>query len=225
MAALSLGVALSACGSDDEGNASNNRADTTMNGGVDASETVPSATDTSVPNVTPPNAATTMNDANILAKMKATDQMEIAMGNMAREKGEHAEVKAFGKMLVDDHTRMMTQGDAMASKLAITPVMSPGDNSHQMMEQSMGALRNASGAAFDSMLVALAVQGHQKTLTDLTTMASTVSNNEVKNLITGAMPVIQKHLERAQAIQGSLGSGNSGTVSGAVQGGTGSGSR
>lgn len=214
MAALSIGLAFSACSNTHDSADKRSEVNDPEQAGSNSQATVPSATDTGMQNATPPNTANTMDDATIMGKMMATDEMEMSMGNRARMKGQNAEVKALAKMIEDDHTKMLTQAEDLATKLALNPVMPPPD---PMMEQAMVALGNASGATFDSMFVAMNIQGHEKTLADLATMQGVATKQEVKDLIAAAIPVIQKHLDRAKQIQGSIGGGHSGNVSGAVK--------
>lgn len=208
-AALACSLLLAACDVDDEDRADKRSDLSEAEAGPDSRTTVPSATDTGVTGGAPPSSlpTPTMTDANILAKLKMMNDMEVAHGTMAREKGRNAEVQALGKMIVDDHTKMIAQGDNLAGQLSLTPEPPRADSTQAIMERTMNLLNNATPQAFDSLFVAMTLEAHQRALNDLATMQSLAQRTELKNHIAAAIPVVQKHYDRAKQIQGSLGGG------------------
>ncbi|MEP7219710.1 MAG: DUF4142 domain-containing protein, partial [Bacteroidota bacterium] len=148
-----------------------------------------------------------MNDANILAALSMADSAEITEGKLALKKGKNADVKKFAQMMITDHGTMMSDGKALAAKLNITPTLPADDNMKgetAMMVQELTAA--ADGADFDAKYIAEAIGDHQKDLTMLNDMQAKAQAPELKDAISKAIPVVQKHLDRAKEIQGKLGS-------------------
>lgn len=195
-------IILGACGNPEEDN--NSRSDTgTVVPGRDAAPSTPSATD---PNALDTTAgAGKMTDANILAKLKEMNEGEVAEGTLAKDKGTHKDVKTFAQMLITDHTKMRAQGEDLAGTLKITPQPLPSDRDREEMQQAMQMLQSTpEGKGFDSMFIAHAIDMHLKTLDRLNTMREQATEERLKTHITDALPIIQRHLDRAKEIQGTL---------------------
>lgn len=152
-------------------------------------------------------SAPAMTDANIFAKLDESNSLEVAEGKIGEQKGKSADVKAFAKMLVDDHGKMKKAGSDLAKSLNITPAPPAGDTSAQEMEHASQMLNGASAASFDSLFIAHEIDGHQKTLAALNMMQGMAKNDSLKMLITNAIPTVQHHLDQATSIQGKLASG------------------
>jgi putative membrane protein len=140
-----------------------------------------------------------------------SDMYEIAAGNLAQERGQHADVKAFGKMLVTDHTR--TSGEMKTSAQGVADVTLPTamDERRQGMVDN---LRQAPADQFDRVFLAQQVAAHQEALTLAQTYAENGENAALKAHAAKGAPMIQKHLDRARQLEGSMGGG-----SGQAQGG------
>jgi len=162
--------------------------------------------------VTPPPAettaaATTLSDPNIVFVLHAANAADSARGKLAETKGTSPEVKSYGKLMVGEHHTLNEQGDALAKKLNVTPVAPANDQSEAQARMEMDSLTAlANGAAWDKAYIAYEV-GYHQALKDIATKAlAQAQNAELKALITKAAPVIQHHLDRAQAIQTKMGS-------------------
>ncbi|MDB5034196.1 MAG: outer membrane protein-like protein [Chlorobi bacterium] len=148
-----------------------------------------------------------MNDANILAALSMADSAEITEGKLALKKGKNADVKKFAQMMITDHGKMMSDGKALAARLKITPTPAADDNMKGETEMMVQELTSAAdGADFDAKYIAEAVGDHQKDLTMLNAMQAKAQAPELKDAIGKAIPIVQKHLDRAKEIQGKLGS-------------------
>jgi putative membrane protein len=145
-------------------------------------------------------------DANIVALLDEANKADSASGAFALKKASNAEVKAFAKMMMSEHHALRVQGQALAKKLKVTPEAPADDPVKQAGEAEMTALKSAgSGAAFDRTYIDQEVGVHKAVL-DLAGKAhDQTSNAELKTLIEKAKPTIQKHLDRAQELQQTLG--------------------
>lgn len=173
--------------------------DTSMNATAPANTT---ATATGAANAPAPG---TMTDAQIFARLAAANEGEVAAGRMAEKKATNADVKAFARMMVTDHTKLLNDGNALAKKLNVTPDTAAADSIRNANKTLADQLRGAAkGAAFDSTYVDAQVTGHQATLDMLKNAAGAAQNADLKKALNDAMPVVQKHLGRIQSIQGKL---------------------
>lgn len=185
-------------------------------GGENASDTTGMGTDTSMNAAAPANttatpgaanapAAGAMTDAQIFARLTAANEGEIAAGKLAEKKATNADVKAFARMMVTDHTKLLNDGNALAKKLKVTPDTAAADSirsaNKSLADQLQGA---AKGAAFDSTYVDAQVAGHQATLDMLKNAAGAAQSADLKKALNDAIPTVQKHLDKIQEIQGKL---------------------
>src|SRR6476620_6272240 len=64
-------------------------------------------------------------DAQIAAIVVTANQTDIDAGKLAESRGKSAEVKAFGKQMVTDHTGVNKQAVALVTKLGVKPEDNP----------------------------------------------------------------------------------------------------
>ncbi|CAN5835322.1 hypothetical protein BH11GEM1_BH11GEM1_06590 [soil metagenome] len=154
-----------------------------------------------------PAPAPALSDANVLAKLDADNVADSSAGAMAVAKGTSASVKEFGRMMMKDHHAMRVEGAALASKAGITPALPPGDAdaaADATVADSMTSMPK--GAAWDKFFADHQVDGHTKVLQFAQDAANRTQNADLKAMIQKAAPTVEKHLVKAKAIQGALGS-------------------
>lgn len=154
--------------------------------------------------VTPANAP--LNDANIAAILDQANESDSARGVLAEKKGTSADVKNFGKLMVADHHALRKAGQDLAKKLNLTPQLPAGDSSQAKSKTELDSLTAMpKGTAWDKAYINYEVAYHQGLLETATKALGVVQNQELKNLVKGAAPTVQHHLDRAKAIQKKLG--------------------
>src|SRR5207253_6476614 len=112
----------------------------------------------------------------------------------------NAQVKAFARQMIADHSAMEKQGLPLAKTLGVAPTDSTQEKQDAMNDQ-LGDLKDKKGADFDKAYMDMQVQAHQKTLADLQSFQNKAQNADLKKMITGAIPKVQAHLEKAQQLQ------------------------
>lgn len=151
-------------------------------------------------------AAGAPNDAQIAAIVLAANAVDSTAGELAKQKGTHAEVKQFGQTMVTDHGGVNKQAVALATKLNLTP--EENATSRQLTqggEQSRAQLNGLSGAAFDRAYIDHEVEYHQTVLDAIDqTLIPNAQNAELKALLTQVRPAVAAHLEMAKGIQTKL---------------------
>lgn len=180
---VALAAALfSACGG------SNNKATTDS-----SSTTTIVKTDTAVA----AKVDTGMTDSIFAKKAAIGGMAEVALGKMVASKTQNAQVKAFAKMMIMDHGKANDELLLIAKKNNINLPSAP-DADHKSVADSLSKL---SGDDFDKAYVAAMVDGHHKTLALMNKEAQTGKDPDLKAFASRTAPVVQKHLDKINAIQ------------------------
>jgi putative membrane protein len=151
--------------------------------------------------------AQTVTDPQIASIVVTANQVDIDAGNLAASKASNAEVKAFGKQMVTDHTGVNKQATELVTKLKVTPE----DNATSRSLKSGGddnlkQLRGLKGKAFDKAYVDHEVAYHQQVLDAIDkTLIPNAKNAELKALLVKVRPAFVAHLEHAKHLQSTMG--------------------
>lgn len=150
-------------------------------------------------------AAASLTDANIVYLLDRANMMDSATGSVAATKGTSAEVRDFGKRMMRDHHQLRQQGADLAKKLSVTPAPPANDTTQAHMDKVMSNLNGAAkGMDFDKTYIDSEVETHKAVLEMATNAMNQAQNAELKNLIQKAAPLLQAHLDAAEAIQRNL---------------------
>jgi putative membrane protein len=136
--------------------------------------------------------------------MKAAQggQAEVALGQLAQAKATDSQVKAYGQMLVTDHSKA---NDDLMSIARTKSVTLPSDMS-AAQKSTKDRLDKQTGAAFDRAFMNQMVRDHQNDIKEFE-QASKSSDPDVKAFAEKALPTLRHHLEEAQRIVKTLGAG------------------
>jgi predicted outer membrane protein len=143
---------------------------------------------------------------------------EVRLGQMAVERAQETSIKAFGQMLVKDHTEANTELSMIAAQMKIVPAAEIDKKHSELVER----LSKLNGAEFDRAYIMAMIEGHQSVAAQLrewTTASRPLGNPPAgdpkaadlarggpnEEQLTGwaikALPIVEKHLERARALQ------------------------
>ena len=147
------------------------------------------------------------NDAQIAHIVVTANQVDIDAGKLAEKQGSTAEVKAFGKQMVTDHSGVNKQAGDLAKKLGVKPQDNPTSQSLKKGgDENVAKLKKLKGKEFDKAYVDNEVTYHQAVLDAIDkTLIPSAQNAELKALITKVRPAFVGHLEHAKMLQGKLG--------------------
>jgi len=136
----------------------------------------------------------------VLLKLHHANQMEVAAGKLAQEKGQSKDVKSFGKTLVNDHTAADKKVMALAKQEKIDlPTSEP------MSDDKMEKMKSASGADFDQMFAAEMLEAHKQAVADAKSARDATADKKLKSLLATTIPVLEKHRDTAQKLTDKLG--------------------
>ena len=145
-------------------------------------------------------------DGQILAFAGAASRGEIAEGKLAETKATNPKVKAFARLMVSDHTKMLAEGNSFAKKNNITPDSTKSD----IADLQKGAIDEMNdlqtkpkGNDWDKDFIDKSIDDHKAVLDKLQKAQSATTNPQLKDLLTKATTKVQDHLQKAQAIKDS----------------------
>ena len=143
-----------------------------------------------------------LNETTILGMLDGANKADSTGGALASKKGTDPEIKAYGEMMMADHHQLREDGEALATKLGVTPEPPAKDPISPYSAAAASAIQKAKkGEDFDKTYIDNEVAVHQAVLDAVNMARVATTNQEIKDLILKATPVIQQHLEKAQAIQ------------------------
>ena len=148
--------------------------------------------------------ATDSPDARFLMDAARNDVAEIKLGQLAQQKGQSEEVREFGKMLEQDHSKSGKETSELAKDLGVVPPAQP--SAEQM--QKYDALEKLSGTEFDQQFAAEMVKGHQEEIAKYEKQAQSASNPKVAKLAEDTLPTLKEHLAVAQGLQSGSAAGH-----------------
>jgi len=197
---LAAALALAACSSDHNAATSDTAMGQPAVAGTTTGAAATPATPATPAGSTATASSTKMTDANIIAAEEGGDSSEVAIATYVRSHASSAAVKSYAAMLVADHGKALSEVKSLASKLDITPQAPPNDTTAQKTAHTVATLQSLHGAALDSTFVNDEIMDHQHDIAEAHDMADDAQNAQVKSMVQQSLPVLQKHLDRAQAL-------------------------
>lgn len=145
-------------------------------------------------------------DAQILAFASTANSGEIQEAKLAQHKATNPAVKKFAALMIADHTKMLADGKALATKLAITPDTSRSDVS-DLAKGGANDIKDLTskkaGTDWDNDYMGIQVDTHQKVLDKLNDASRAAQAPELKTALSAAIAKVQDHLTQAKAIKDS----------------------
>ena len=155
-------------------------------------------------------AGAALTDANIVALLDEANKADSSAGAVASKKATSPAVKEFARLMMSEHHALRKQGQDLAKKLGVTPAPPATNPLQPLVEAETAALESTpKGAEFDRVYIEQEIAAHKAVLDLAENAGSQAQNEQLKALIDQAKPVIEKHLEHAEKIQGELGSATS----------------
>jgi putative membrane protein len=173
--------------------------------------TTPS-TSPSGPALTPPVSSglgTTPSPAEMLAELHMANTSEVALGKVAQQRAHSADVKAFGKRMVTDHTALDKDVQHWGKKNNVTIGAPPQDDAHRTEMQRMSDLKqrleSLSGTEFDKTYMQAMAEDHANDLKTVQAFEQQATDKSVKPLLEHARKVIASHKKEADKLVDKLG--------------------
>jgi putative membrane protein len=139
-------------------------------------------------------------DSEFLVDQAEVNLAEIEIGKLAQTKGVNPEVKKFGKMLVDDHTKAASEVSALAKTKNFTLPTSLTEEGQDEYKK----LNEKSGADFDKKFADMMIDGHEKAIKKLEEASKDAKDPDVRTWASNNIAGLTAHLEHAKMLKQNL---------------------
>jgi putative membrane protein len=170
------------------------------------------------PEVATPPAVEENREAAVLEALHQEDRREIAIAQMAPERGSQA-VKELAAMLMRDHQDIDAKvvDYATAQKVNLVPDTPEAQATEREGSQTLAKLHALEGAELDRAFATVMIIDHQKGLNLVKEAQQSVENPRFKELLSEIEPLLHKHLEAAQQLEAAVASAPAPATSKKVQ--------
>ncbi|MEN2401195.1 DUF4142 domain-containing protein [Flavobacterium sp. MC2016-06] len=139
-------------------------------------------------------------DSEFLVDIAEVNLAEIEIGKLAQIKSTNPDVKSFGKMLVDEHTKSASEVSALASKknfVLPTSITEEGKEEYKKLNEK-------SGLDFDKKFADMMIDGHEKAIEKLTKASEDAKDEDVKLWASNNISNLTAHLQHAKMLKQDL---------------------
>ena len=194
VAGFALLIGFAACS--DSSTTANSTTTTTDSTTNTSSNTASSDNGTGNPAETSPRTPFSAQDSTFVMKAAIGGLMEVEAGNVAQQNSTNDRVKAFGTMMVNDHSKANSELTTLAGGRGVTiPTALPPD-----MQKHIEEMRKMKEKQFNNHYMSMMVNDHQKTIADFEKQANSGADPELKAWAQKTLPALQMHRDSATAI-------------------------
>ncbi|RRH95274.1 DUF4142 domain-containing protein [Mesorhizobium tamadayense] len=136
-----------------------------------------------------------------VAAVPNANEFEIQSSKLAEEKSASADVKAFAKQMIADHTKVaedfkgaLSQGQTTASVKSAGPSLQPKE------QQLLGELKGASGKDFDQQYIKMQNDAHKDAVALFSTYAKSGDDPAMKEFAKKTLPALKMHEKHAKEL-------------------------
>jgi putative membrane protein len=147
-------------------------------------------------------SAATLTPADYAKKAAEGDMFEIQSSQLALEKSTNDAVKAFAKMMVDDHKNSSAKLTAAAERDNFA--ISPPKDLDQTHQNQMDDMKSKSGAAFDKVYVEDQLKAHESALALHKEFASSGDQPAMKAAAAEISGVVTQHLDHLRKLNAAV---------------------
>ncbi|HUP30414.1 MAG TPA: DUF4142 domain-containing protein [Usitatibacter sp.] len=134
-------------------------------------------------------------ERKFMEKAALDGMAEVQMGQLAQQKAQNPQVKEFAGRMVQDHTKANDELKQLASAKGVT-LPADADRDHK---KHADELAKKSADKFDHEYMEHMVKEHKKDVKEFEKQAKDAKDPDVKAFAQKTLPVLQAHLQAAQA--------------------------
>ena len=135
-------------------------------------------------------------DSTFVMKAAMGGMMEVEGGNTAQQNAANDRVKAFGTMMVNDHSKANSELMSLAQQHGLmVPTTLPAD-----MQSHLKEMGNMKGASFDKHYMGMMVSDHAKDIAEFEKQANNGNDPDLKAWAAKTLPTLRMHADSATAI-------------------------
>lgn len=122
--------------------------------------------------------------------------LEVELGKLAQDKALNKRVKAFGKMMVTDHSKAGEELKALAAKKNISL---PGSLTDEQTKE-VNQLEEKSGVDFDKSYLKKMLADHRQDIKEFQDQAKKGTDDELKAFAAKMLDVLKTHFDSARSV-------------------------
>ncbi|MDQ1151286.1 DUF4142 domain-containing protein [Sphingobacterium zeae] len=139
-------------------------------------------------------------DAKFVTEAANGGMTEVELGKLAQQKGQHADVKAFGEMMVKDHSKANDEIATLAQSKNITLPATLGAEEQNLKDE----LSKKSPSDFDKSYIEAMVNDHEKDVKLFENASKNLKDADLKMFVDKTLPTLRSHLEHAKSTKEKL---------------------
>jgi putative membrane protein len=139
-------------------------------------------------------------DSEFLVDATEINLEEIEIGKLAQTKSTNPEVKKFGKMLVDEHTKSATDVKTIADSRNFSLPTSITEEGKDQYDK----LNEKTGVDFDKKFADMMVDGHEKAIDKFKKASEDATDHEIITWASNNVTTLTAHLQHAKQLKESL---------------------
>ncbi|HUB32716.1 MAG TPA: DUF4142 domain-containing protein [Bryobacteraceae bacterium] len=137
----------------------------------------------------------------VLGQLAQASIAEVQLGHLAQAKSTNPVVKKFAGRMIEDHTALLKDTQAVASRQNVAlPTMPTAQDTAEM-----NRLRALSGKNFDAAYINYMLQDHRNDINMLSGEKPALHDRNVYSLVQRAQPILENHVRAAENVAGELG--------------------
>jgi putative membrane protein len=142
-------------------------------------------------------------DQDFVTKAAQGNSAEVELGKIVAAKSKNPNVKQFAQMMVKDHTTALNE----LQELAQSKNLNFNDDLPDDAKALQAKLSSDTGKQLDKDYMDSMVEDHQRDVQEFTDKSQSAKDPGVKQWASKTLPLLQKHLEKAQQIDAKLNKG------------------
>jgi putative membrane protein len=133
-------------------------------------------------------------DADFAVKAADGGLLEVQLGNLALTNASSPEVKQFGQMMIDDHSKANQELQKLAASKNITIPAVLSSKAQKMMDD----LSQKKGSAFDEDYISMMVEDHEEDIKEFKREVDQGKDAEMKAWAASKISILEHHLSVAK---------------------------
>lgn len=133
-------------------------------------------------------------DSDFMVFAAETDIKEIELGKLAQQKSTNADIKALGKMMVDQHMAASATTKALAAKKNVSLPTALTEKGQEAYKD----LNDKTGHDFDKAYADMMVDGHEKAISKMEKASEKATDADIRMWAADMLPTLRTHLEHAK---------------------------
>ena len=131
----------------------------------------------------------------------ATDnQGEIQQSLFAEKKAQSLALKAFVRLMVNDHVQLESQLAALVNGQSVSVPTGPGEKATKLISE----MQNLQGSAFDRRFIAEQIKDHGDDIRKFSEEIQKTHDPAIRHFASEGLPMLKQHLALAKAVQASM---------------------